>query len=288
MLPALAAAAGVTGFLVSAWVAYRNQVRRARMSVRLLSPPDGWTVATARRGAAHQSANEAEGNVVYMTGEFPGIVTNDGPRGGAIWGLRQEVDGTAGTWSVIHSKVLAQPYPLSGNACEGMSFPFMLCCSYKSLRKGMETFQQDGEVEFQLRYIRLAWWGRSAQHKMTRITIRGRVLMDALRSGHVDLAECQMLAWFTPHAKERFEEFSLDVSQLENLLRWALIRDKFDLVIVEDDDPRGVRLMVKRNGAVEPGSWVTADGSKATLEKIRDRHDDLMTEVERGRKEAAA
>ena len=123
MLPALAAAAGVTGFLVSAWVAYRNQVRRARMSVRLLSPPDGWTVATARRGAAHQDANEAEGNVVYMTGEFPGIVTNDGPRGGAIWGLRQEVDGTAGTWSVIHSKVLAQPYPLSGNACEGMSFP---------------------------------------------------------------------------------------------------------------------------------------------------------------------
>jgi hypothetical protein len=258
------------------------------MSVRLLSPPDGWTVVTARRGAAHQSASEAEGDVVYVTGEFPGIVTNDGPRGGAIWGLRQEVDGTDGTWSVIASKILAQPYPLSGNACEGMSFPFMLCCSYESLRKGIETFQQDEDVEFRLKYIRLGWWGRSAQNKMTRITIRGQVLIEALRSGYVDLAECQVLAWFRPHAKEAFEEFGLDVSQFANLTRWALIRDRFDLLIVEDDDPRGIRLMVERNGAVEQGSWVMADGSKATLETIRGKHRDLVTEVQTRRKEAAA
>ena len=288
MFSALAVSAGIAGFVVSAWVAYRNQVRRAKMAVRLLSAPDVWTVVPARRGSAHQSANEAEGDVVYMTGEFPGTVTNDGPRGGAIWGLRQEVDGTGGAWSVIPSKVLTQPYPLPGNACDGMSFPFMLCCAYESLRKGIEIFQQDREVEFRLTYMRLGGWGRAPQHKVTRITVRGGVLLDALRSGYVDLVECQVLAWLRPQVKETFAEFELDESQLSNLTGWALLRDKFELVIVEDSDPSGRRLMVDRNGSVDQGWWVMADRSKPTLEKIRARHCDLVTEVQRRRKEAAA
>lgn len=40
----LTGAAEVAGFVVAAWVAYKNQLRRAQMAVALLAPPDAWKV----------------------------------------------------------------------------------------------------------------------------------------------------------------------------------------------------------------------------------------------------
>jgi len=82
----LGGAAGVAGFLLAAWIAYQNVLRRSVMTVRLLAPPTSYSLFLARRGSTWASHGVEIGDLVVLTGTLPGVVTNDGPRGGAVWG----------------------------------------------------------------------------------------------------------------------------------------------------------------------------------------------------------
>lgn len=279
MLTALAATAGVAGFALSLWIAYLNQLRRAKMSARLLAAPTSWSVFTAWEGGLIRSASEAEGNVVWVSGEFPAIVTNDGPRGGAVWGLRQQVEGAPGSLMLMASKLLSEPYPLAGRSCEGVTFSFSIVCRYGDLEDTLRTLGREHAVTFKLTYCRLGWWGRAQQRKSTAMPVSSTQLLMALRDSPVDLAECQVLAWLRSRVAELFSAFGLDDPQLSNLQSWSLLRDDYELVIEPSAGGEGSELRVKRAGSIDGAWWVTADRTLETLEAIRTKELELVAAV---------
>ena len=82
--------------MFAAWVAYPNLVRRAVMA---LASPQTFSLALTRRGSPVASPEAAVGDLVVVTGTLPGVVTSDGPRNGAVWGLAVHLGGEGGRGS---------------------------------------------------------------------------------------------------------------------------------------------------------------------------------------------
>jgi len=277
----LSGAAGVAGLVLSLWVAYRTQVRRDKMSVRLLAPPDEWKVMPGFPGASSACAVE-DGSVIYASGTSAAIITNDGPRGGAVWGFEPDTSRIPSPWWLQNLTTPGQPYHLSGSGCEGVTFGFTLACSYDDLRAGTAALQADGEVHLGLRYKRLGWRGWVRQRKKTQVRVPREDLIKALTLGWTDVAECSLIGWLRIHAEEVYRELSVDKEQLKNLMMWARLPDDYKTVIEEiNGNPGSYRLGIQRagNSHVDQGWFVVADGQLATLQAIADKLASLTHDV---------
>src|SRR5438552_13361572 len=93
LIDILALIPGFAGLALSIFLLWRTELRQARMSLRLLAPPDAWTVSIARQGSPIQATDPVDADYMSMRGIFPVSATNDGPRGGAMWNLAAEVQG---------------------------------------------------------------------------------------------------------------------------------------------------------------------------------------------------
>jgi hypothetical protein len=93
LIDILALIPGFAGLALSIFLLWRTELRQARMSLKLLAPPDAWTVSIARQGSPVQATDPVDADYVSMRGIFPVSATNDGPRGGALWNLTAEAKG---------------------------------------------------------------------------------------------------------------------------------------------------------------------------------------------------
>src|ERR1700674_3271652 len=100
----------VVSLAVSLFLIYRTELRRARMSLRLLAAPGSWTAGMARRGSSAQSIDPAHADYLFMHGLFAVAATNDGPRGGAVWDLAAVIEGLSDAW-LIHRFTAAVGLP---------------------------------------------------------------------------------------------------------------------------------------------------------------------------------
>jgi hypothetical protein len=193
---------GIVGLAVSLFLLYRTELRRASMSLRLLAPPDSWKVTMARRGSSHAVVEPSQADCLSIYGIFAAAATNDGPRGGALWGLEAEVQGLGECWRLqwFNSSV-ELPYALPGRSCDGWSrVALTLACDFDQLGAGLRELQQSGHVVFRLTYIRQGWHGRP-QQKRTSLSVPRAALLAGLKTGAkgIDLVDCQVV----PRARSR-------------------------------------------------------------------------------------
>jgi hypothetical protein len=283
-LPAiLALVPGFAGLGLSLVLLFRNELRRARISLQLLAAPDSWLVSIARRGSGSQASEPAEADQLSMYGIFPVAVTNDGPRGGAIWGISADVDGLRDCWRLRFNPSVAQPYALAGRSCESWNHvAFMLDCDFSRLGEGLRDLQQPGHAVFRISYHRQNWRGQ-ARRKTAALQVSRADLRAGFKNGagYLDVAGCQVVPQARLLVVERFSDFHLPKHELDNLTKWALRRDPIEYVAVPDGSPDRLKLAIRQQGstAVDQGWCVTADGTQATLDRIREVQQQVVRDI---------
>jgi len=253
---------GFAGLGLSLFLLWRQELRQAHLSLRLLAPPDSWKVSIGRRGSPVQATDPAEADYLSMHGIFPVSATNDGTRGGALWNLTVETPGLV-AWR-LHWFNSGQdlPYALSGRSCEGWSRTgIALACDFEGLSDGLRDLRQAGEVTFRLNYACQGWRGHVRQGS-TSLQVSRAVLLEALKSAarFLDLATCQVVPRSRALAAERFAEFSLADHEVDNLTKWALMRDQPEYVVVTDGSPDRLKIVVRRASGVVDQAWSVGAG----------------------------
>ncbi len=257
--------------VLSLFLLYRTELRRARMSLRLLAAPDSWTVSIARQGSPSQTVDPAYADYLSMHGIFALAASNDGPRGGALWDLAAEVQGMGESWGLRWSSSVDLPYALAGRSCEGWSrVAVNLTCDFDRLASGLRHLQQDGRVTFSVTYACQNWRGR-AQHKSTSLEVSRASLLAGLKQGaenkSLDLATCQAVPRARTLLAERFAELNLPVHNIELLTAWALLKEPVEYITAPEEAPD--RVAIRRAGGAVDQGWVVGVGNPPdTLDRI--------------------
>jgi hypothetical protein len=292
--------------LVAAGVAYLNQVRRAAMSFRLLAQPQRVSLHFAWPGSSHAANGVWAGAEVVLSGTIPAVVTNDGPRGGAVWGFAASLSGERGRWQLTVS-VPREPFAVGAHACEAIEISLSLRCPYGELQRAIEvlrgaadsearraamrpgrrwlTREQNG-MALRLDYARVGWRG-SVRRRNTTVRFPARMLLDSLDGDPESVREALVVAWVRPEVGNRFGRFGLDDNQLSNLREWALLSGDLRLVVVPDGDGFVLGVADGRGGT-ETGRRVLCDRTEAQLEEIRKVEMGLVGEVGQRREDARA
>lgn len=280
---------GFAGLALSLFLLWRTELRQARMSLRLLAPPDSWTVNMARRTASVQAPEPAEADLLLMHGIFPLSATNDGPRGGALWNIASWVDGL-GAWRLRSFDPGQQmPYALPGRSCEAWTrTAISIACDFETLGEGLRELQQIGDITFHIACTRQGWRGR-IRRKSTSLQMSRAAVLAGLREGarFVDLQTCQVVPRCRALAAERFAAFDLPHYEIDILTKWALRRDPIEYVTVPDGSPDRLKIAVRHpSGQIDQAWTVGAGRTKEVLGHIIEGQHQLVSEVQELREAA--
>jgi hypothetical protein len=191
-----------------------------------------------------------------------------------------------GSWFLDRFTAIRQPYPLPGNACDGVTLVATLGCTYETIDKGWDMLQHCDEIELQVRYMRLGWWGRARQRKGARVRLRAQDLLAALKDRTAALRECLLIGWLRPRCQEAVARFNLSEMEASTLTKWALLTGDFELVIERQDGVAKLCVKQQGNEHVDQGWSVQADGQERTVAEIRDTLAVLIAEVRERRRAA--
>lgn len=273
---------GFAGLALSVFLLWRTELRQARMSLRLLAPPDSWTIAMARRGALAQTVEPADADYLSMHGIFPMSATNDGPRGGAVWNLATRVDGLRAWRVASFSSGQELPYALAGRSCEGWSrTAISLACDFERLGDGLRELLVGDEVIFGVTYTCPGWRGR-AREKSTSLKVPRQALLAALKRSarFLDLAACQIVPQTRALAAERFGEFNLSSNDVDILTKWTLMREQVDYIVVPEGSSDGLKIAVRRATGQVDQAWTVGYGrQREELGRIIEVQNGLVSDV---------
>lgn len=281
VLATIALGPAFVGLALSLFLLWRTELRRASMSLALLAAPDVWTITIARHGS--QSA--AAANSIAMHGIFAAAASNDGPRGGALWGLSADLQGMNAWRLSAFSSGQDLPYALDARSCVGWSRTmFTIACDFEHLNEGVLELQTDGEVVFTIHYICQDRWGKPKAKSTSLSVARSNLLAGFKGSNHYDLAQCQVVPSARSLVAERMAKFRLPAHELDVLTKWALLRESVECVLTPDGAPD--RLAMLKGGQIDSG-WSAGVGQpRDVLEQIRDNLKEITTEVDRLREKA--
>jgi hypothetical protein len=259
-------ALSVVSLGVSLFLLYRTELRRARMSLRVLAAPGSWTAGMARRGSSAQSIDPAHADYLFMHGLFAVAVTNDGPRGGAVWDLGAAVDGLSDAWRIQHFNCgVDLPYALPGRSCEGWSrVAIQLACNFDRLDAALRDLQLPTAVTFRITYACQNWRGRAHQASTVLEVPRASLLagLEKATTG-IDLATCQAVPLARSLVADSFNKFGLNTADLDRLTEWALLTETVEYVTIPESAPD--RITVRHSsGAVDQG-WAVAVGKSGEI-----------------------
>jgi len=270
---------GATG-----WLAYETELRRARMSIELLGPPKQWDVSAARPSSVRgvlMMANISDAQEIVFAGSCPATIGNEGPKGGAVWDVRAEVQGLDKPWQFNPNILDRQPYTLSGKTYDGWQPRFSLTCKLGELTEGLQTLQEgENPVRFMVLYKRRNRFGRPGQ-AITTLVVPRKTILAAVKDGAarqgLDLSQAQIVKQVQEMTEAAFQRWHLNQPEIDNLIAWVWmqISDGDVTYAIEGDDPSS-RLLSKPGWG---GMTVIADGHRSTLEEIAETHRKLVGEV---------
>jgi hypothetical protein len=222
-----------------------------------------------------------------MHGAFALAATNDGPRGGALWGLAAEVLGMGESWRVQSFTCSVNlPYALSGRSCEGWSrVALILACNFDLLASGLRDLQQGGHVTFRIMYSCQDWRGRAHQ-KSTSLAVSRAALFAAFRQSvdgrGLDLVSCQAAPLARFLLVERLAELDLPAVDIDRLVEWALLREPVEYIAIPEEAPDRVAIR-RATGAVDQGWFVGVGRPEVTLTRICEIQREIAQDVARRR-----
>ena len=169
-----------------------------------------------------------------------------------------------------------QLYAVAGHACDAIGCSLTLACPYDALHQGIQLLRTGREMQLRLDYQRLGWQG-GVRRRSTNVPLPAHALLAPIEGCRLQVTG---LSWSPGYAR-------LPRHELDNLTRWPLLQEDFELVTVPNGS--SFRLGIRRGSAAVEAAWrVVAGGTEATLQEIREREEAMPAEARRRRHEAAA
>jgi hypothetical protein len=254
------------------------------MSVQLLDLPLNWSLSFWKGSGSvvyMTTLEEATSFQIAATGHM--LITNDGPRGGAVWDLRVTSPGSP-AWCVVRPPAdLPATVTLAGYETEGGETTIALVWPIGHLDEMLSNLAGPSRtLLLQLSYKRHAW--RGARQEQSELRMPCKPIWDCLNNGRTGLADLAVLGQANRELGEAFAPFDLspgDADALRSAMWWP-IRNPDQPLDYPVDEFNGVPRLRFRNDVM----WsISGKYSLEELEKIRDAHSTLVTSVAKSRTE---
>ena len=272
----------------SIWLTIETQMRRARMRITILRPPANWSVKLERPGSVPGVsfvANLEDAQRIRLAGTCPALIGNEGPKGGAVWDVRAQVNGLGTHWQLDGDILKPQPYTLAGKTYAGHDLPFALTCAITDLGNGIPGLEGTGPpmVTLGVVYNRHGWFGRVVSDH-SEVSVDRAELLDAFRRGAtangVDLARVKLDPWIRGRIDEDFRKFGLSEPERNNLhhAAWMAAGPQASVLTYPITGEDGAAVLYFMEGWT--GMAVAADGHRSTLTEVGDIHRALVQAVQ--------
>lgn len=280
LLATVALVPAFAGFAISLFLLWRTELRRPKISLELLSAPTSWKTVIARHGSAHAAPSPADADYLGVHGRFPAVVSNDGPRGGALWDVSADLRGLDNWRLRAFTTGHDLPYALEARSCEGWSHTAItIACDFDRLSQGIRELHEASDITLTIHYASLGWLGHASQRSATIRWSTSSILasLRAAASG-LDLSLCQIVPAIRSLVAQRFAEFDLPEHELDFLAKWAMLPDAMEIVVQSSNGQE--RLALKRStGQIDAGWAVGLGQPHETLSRLREIEQAVIEQI---------
>ena len=269
---------------VSGLAVYFTQLRGASISLHLLSPPDAWSIQLMTAiGGGQLSIQQPVSHATHceVSGSANVLVSNDGPKGGAVWAARVAVTNLPAGCTVVQPPVASEVMTLAGNSSETFSLPFTFRWPIEdSLAVFSALAMQPETIALVLSYHHHGFLGKGKRASSGVSVARADMwcaLLDHVHSSYFDIGQVAARPELDRMFNGAFPE--VRISHEERLALWqglwmAIQQPQYPLDYPVDDVTGSMRLLFRTGDAANA---VYSDGSPAVLDMIAQEHRKLVT-----------
>jgi hypothetical protein len=266
--------------VISLIVLYLSQIRGPNITARLLDAPITWSTSYWQRPQSTAfSATPADADYGQFTGTISVLLSNDGPKGGAVWALQVDCPQSAYPLHPLTVSRLPTTVTIPGYSTDSLEVTVSLAWAMTSVADVLQLLK-DPVATFAIRliYRRRAWC-----HDTTRSSVLIALWRDVWRSlntGASGLAEIAIRPDVDRGLQELKGKFHLgeaDIAALRDSLWWGLANraESFDYIL---DDSRTAPHLLLRRGY----QWqVSGPQNAKMLARVAEDHRSLVDRMRR-------
>lgn len=240
---------GATSLVISLTVLYLSHIKGPNITARLLDAPITWSTSYWRRPQSTAfSAMPTDADYGQVNGVISVLLTNDGPKGGAVWALRVDCPQSDGPFRPLTVSGLPSTITISGYSTDSLEVTVSLAWAMTSVADVVQLLT-DPVATFAVlvTYRRRAWW-RDTTRSSVLIT-HWRDVWRSLNTGATGLAEIAIRPDVDRGLQELKGNFDLaedDMAALRDALWWGLVNraESFDYIV--DDSGSAPHLLLRR------------------------------------------
>ena len=259
-------------------VLYSSQIRGPNITARLLDSPFTWSGSYSKR-----SAQAAYSDLVTAAdfGQFSGnltiVLSNDGPKGGAVWHLQLRAIDLALPLQLVDPIGIPGTVTLSGYSTDCIELTVALVWNMQHCEDVVRTVTDStGTFALELTCRRRRW--RQDRTHSSRLTIHWRDVWRTLNTGRTGLAEVARRADVDRCIQELGTKFVLsqdDQSTLADALWWALFNPSKPLDYLIEAGQAGPQLRLGKEY-----QWVVqSSNDEESLSQIGNAHRVLVKQM---------
>ena len=268
---------------VSGLAVYFTQLRGASISLQLLSPPDKWSLQlmTAIGGGLPSIQQSVLGAThCQVSGSANALVSNDGPKGGAIWDIEVKLMGLANPCKIIQPPGLRPVVTLPGNSSEPSTISFIFQWPIGDSLLVLDALVNHPQpISLAVRYHHHGFLGKARMAK-SEVTVRQTelwlALLDQAQSSHFDMGQVAARPDLDRMFDGAFRKVHISDEDRQSLwqgLWMALQQPESPLDYRIEEVAGSLRLLFRTGYAVA----VLADGNRDTLAMIAQEHRELVS-----------
>lgn len=268
---------------VSGLAVYFTQLRGASINLQLLSSPDAWSLQLMRaiEGAQHYvQPLVSDATHCQVSGTANALVSNDGPKGGAIWAIEIKLKNLPAPCIIVQPPGLRPVVTLPGNSSEPSAFDFVFRWPIEDALPVFTALRSLAQpISLAVSYHHHGFLGKekgaSSEVSVVRADMWSALLDHAQRS-YFDIAQIAARPQLDQIFAKSFRK--LDISDEDRQALWqglwmALQQPEPPLDYRIEEAAGSVRLLFRIGYAVA----VHADGSRATLDTLVQEHREFVS-----------
>ena len=273
----------ILSLVISGFALYFTQLRGASISVQLLSHPDTWSLQFMKEidgGQQSVQASVSDAPHCQVSGSTNALVSNDGPKGGAIWAVETTLTNLPAPCITVQRLGLNPVLTLAGNTSVPSTFDFIFRWPIEDallVFTALKSLPQS--ISLAVSYYHHAFLGRARKATSKVTVVRADMwsaLLDHSRISHFDIAQIAARPELDQIFDQAFRKFDLCDEERQALWQglWMAIQEPQSALDYPVDDVTGRIRLLFRTGY--PTGSVHADGSRTTLDMITQEHRELV------------
>lgn len=273
----------ILSLVISGFALYFTQLRGASIKLQLLSHPDTWSLQLMKEIDGRQQYVQApvsDATHCQVSGSANALVSNDGPKGGAIWAVETTLSNLPAPCITVQRLGLNPVLTLAGNTSVPSSFDFIFRWPIENALPVLTALKSPPQsILLAVSYYHHAFLGRArkatSEVKVARADMWA-ALLDHAQISHCDIALVAARPELDQSFHQAFRKFNLSTEERQSLwqgLWMALQEPQSPLDYPVDEVTGSIRLLFRTGYAA---STVHSDGSRATLGMIAQEHRELV------------